>query len=117
VIGQVGAGKTSLLEAILGNLEKLHGTIAINGSVAYVAQEAWIQNCTLKANILFGKEYDDRRYNQVIRACELVHDISMLPAGDQTEIGEKGINLSGGQKQRVSMSRAVYADADIYLLV
>ena len=101
---------------MLGNLDKLAGTVELNGSVAYVAQEAWIQNTTLKNNVLFGKDFDERRYQRAVTVCELQADIAMLPAGDQTEIGEKGINLSGGQKQRVSMARAVYADADVYLL-
>lgn len=81
-----------------------------------MAQQAWIQNGSLQQNILFGKPYDEARYNEVIRACELTQDLSMLPDGDKTEIGEKGINLSGGQKQRVSLARAVYQNADIYLL-
>ena len=81
-----------------------------------MAQQAWIQNTTLKDNILFGKEFDLQLYNRVIEACALKADLDILPAGDQTEIGEKGINLSGGQKQRVSLARAVYNDADIYML-
>uniref|UniRef100_A0A663DU65 ATP binding cassette subfamily C member 2 n=1 Tax=Aquila chrysaetos chrysaetos TaxID=223781 RepID=A0A663DU65_AQUCH len=87
-----------------------------SGSLAYVPQQAWIQNATLKDNILFGSELDEARYQQVIRACALLPDLELLPAGDQTEIGEKGINLSGGQKQRVSLARAVYSNADIYVL-
>ena len=86
------------------------------GSVAYVSQQAWIQNATVKDNILFGKTFDLQLYNQVIEACALKADLDILPGGDQTEIGEKGINLSGGQKQRVSLARAVYNGADIYLM-
>ncbi|XP_034255070.1 multidrug resistance-associated protein 1-like [Thrips palmi] len=116
VVGTVGAGKTSLLSALLGEMEKQSGSVHSTGSLAYVPQQAWIQNTTLKGNILFSKEFDARRYNKVIEACALKSDLAMLAAGDQTEIGEKGINLSGGQKQRVSLARAVYNDADVYLL-
>ncbi|CAH0555486.1 unnamed protein product [Brassicogethes aeneus] len=116
VVGSVGAGKSSLILASLGEMEKNSGRVNTIGSIAYVAQQAWIQNATLKDNILFGKPYDQRIYNKVVKACALKPDFDMLPAGDQTEIGEKGINLSGGQKQRVSLARAVYADSDIYLL-
>ena len=86
------------------------------GSVAYVPQQAWIQNATLKDNVLFGKAFTSKRYAKTIHACALQTDLDILPGGDMTEIGEKGINLSGGQKQRVSLARAVYFDADIYLL-
>ena len=83
------------------------------GKIAYVTQQAWIQNMSLRDNILFGRPYDERRYEKVIEACALKQDLDMLPGGDQTEIGEKGINLSGGQKQRVSLARAVYSGADV----
>eukprot|EP00002_Diphylleia_rotans_P003775 TRINITY_DN1266_c0_g1_i1.p1 TRINITY_DN1266_c0_g1~~TRINITY_DN1266_c0_g1_i1.p1 ORF type:complete len:1203 (-),score=279.41 TRINITY_DN1266_c0_g1_i1:2308-5916(-) len=116
VTGQVGAGKSSLMEAILGGMVKQNGYVQVNGSVAYVSQQAWIQNATLRDNILFGLPFDERRYARVLDACALKQDIDMLPAGDMTEIGEKGINLSGGQKQRVSIARAVYHNADVYLL-
>ncbi|XP_066179868.1 ATP-binding cassette sub-family C member 2 isoform X2 [Sylvia atricapilla] len=116
VVGAVGSGKSSLVSAMLGEMENIKGHINIQGSVAYVPQQAWIQNATLKDNILFGSELDEARYQQVIKACALLPDLELLPAGDQTEIGEKGINLSGGQKQRVSLARAVYSDSDIYIL-
>ncbi|XP_069939628.1 multidrug resistance-associated protein 1 isoform X5 [Cherax quadricarinatus] len=116
VVGSVGAGKSSLISAILGEMEKQSGRVNIKGNIAYVSQQAWIQNSTLESNILFNNQKDDDRYNSCVRACALAADLEMLPAGDQTEIGEKGINLSGGQKQRVSLARAVYADTDIYLL-
>lgn len=116
VVGTVGCGKSSLISAILGEMNKNGGTVNMKGSVAYVPQEAWIQNTTLKNNILFNKEDDPHLYNTVIDACALKSDLELLDGGDQTEIGEKGINLSGGQKQRVSLARAVYHDADIYLL-
>ncbi|XP_043228721.1 multidrug resistance-associated protein 1-like [Amphibalanus amphitrite] len=116
VVGMVGAGKSSLLSALLGEMEKLTGRVNVKGSVAYVAQEAWIQNATLKDNILFGRTLDEDLYNRCVDACALRSDFDMLPAGDDTEIGEKGINLSGGQKQRVALARAVYSDRDVYLL-
>ncbi|KFQ48159.1 Canalicular multispecific organic anion transporter 1, partial [Nestor notabilis] len=116
VVGAVGSGKSSLVSAMLGEMEHIKGHINIQGSLAYVPQQAWIQNATLKDNILFGSELDEARYQQVIKACALLPDLKLLPAGDQTEIGEKGINLSGGQKQRVSLARAVYSNADIYVL-
>ncbi|ELU10450.1 hypothetical protein CAPTEDRAFT_161237 [Capitella teleta] len=116
VVGQVGSGKSSLLSAMLGELHKNQGSVKVSGSVAYVAQEAWIQNEKLQKNILFGKEMKSLRYKSVIDACALVKDLEVLPGGDQTEIGEKGINLSGGQKQRVSLARAVYQDRDMYFL-
>ncbi|XP_048752639.2 ATP-binding cassette sub-family C member 3-like isoform X2 [Ostrea edulis] len=116
VVGQVGQGKSSLLSAILGEMMKIRGKVSIKGSVAYVPQQAWIQNATIQENILFGNKMDDKRYREVLEACALIQDLDILPAGDQTEIGEKGINLSGGQKQRVSLARAVYNDTDVYLL-
>ncbi|XP_055866421.1 multidrug resistance-associated protein 1-like isoform X2 [Biomphalaria glabrata] len=116
IVGQVGSGKSSLISAILGEMQKLQGEVTIKSSIAYVPQQAWIQNATLKDNILFGKEEDPDVYDKVLEACALKPDLEILPGADLTEIGEKGINLSGGQKQRVSMARAVYSDADIYLL-
>lgn len=116
IVGTVGSGKSSVVQAYLGEMEKISGSVNTVGSIAYVPQQAWIQNSTLRDNILFGRPYDRKRYNRVIDACALRPDIQMLSAGDQTEIGEKGINLSGGQKQRISMARAVYSDADLYFL-
>ncbi|CAH0389150.1 unnamed protein product [Bemisia tabaci] len=116
VVGTVGCGKSSLLAAFLGEMDLISGRVNTKGSIAYVTQQAWIQNATLRENILFGKEYDYKTYNKVIKACALRSDFALLPGGDQTEIGEKGINLSGGQKQRVSLARAVYSDADVYFL-
>ncbi|XP_054838696.1 ATP-binding cassette sub-family C member 2 isoform X1 [Eublepharis macularius] len=116
IVGPVGSGKSSLLSAILGEMENIKGHINIQGSVAYVPQQAWIQNATLKDNILFGSPLDEVRYQEVLKACALLPDLQLLPGGDLTEIGEKGINLSGGQKQRVSLARAVYNNADVYLL-
>lgn len=116
IVGTVGSGKSSMLSGILGEMHKFTGSMNTNGSMAYVAQQAWIQNATLKNNILFGCPLDQEKYERILDACALRTDLNILPAGDSTEIGEKGINLSGGQKQRVSLSRAVYNDADIYLL-
>ena len=108
VVGTVGAGKSSLVSAMLGEMEKEKGQVNVTGSVAYVPQQAWMQNATLENNILFGKAASADDYQRAIDACALRSDIAILPGGDQTEIGEKGINLSGGQKQRVSLARAVY---------
>uniref|UniRef100_A0A670ZSF1 ABC-type glutathione-S-conjugate transporter n=1 Tax=Pseudonaja textilis TaxID=8673 RepID=A0A670ZSF1_PSETE len=116
IVGSVGSGKSSLISAMLGEMENIKGNINIQGSMAYVPQQAWIQNATLKDNIIFGSPLDEIRYQQVLEACALHPDLKLLPGGDLTEIGEKGINLSGGQKQRVSLARAVYSNADIYLL-
>jgi len=117
VVGEVGCGKSSLLSGILGEMHKLNeGKINLNGSSAYVAQQAWIQNATVRDNIIFGKEYNQQLYEKVVECCSLKTDFQIMPAGDSTEIGEKGINLSGGQKQRISLARSVYVNADIYLL-
>ncbi|KAI9350761.1 hypothetical protein BDR26DRAFT_930068 [Obelidium mucronatum] len=116
VIGRVGVGKSSLLSALLGEMQKLNGTVRVSGTVAYVSQQAWIENATVRDNILFGSEYDPVKFDAVIEACALRNDLKLLVAGDLTEIGEKGVNLSGGQKQRMALARAVYNDAEIYLL-
>ena len=102
---QVGSGKSSLLNAFLGELVRIGGHINTKGRVAYVPQQAWIQNGTLEYNIKFAHGSDRDRYQRVLDSCALLPDLKMLPGGDQTEIGEKGINLSGGQKQRISMAR------------
>nr|XP_054955342.1 multidrug resistance-associated protein 1 isoform X6 [Pan paniscus] len=115
VVGQVGCGKSSLLSALLAEMDKVEGHVAIKGSMAYVPQQAWIQNDSLRENILFGCQLEEPYYRSVIQACALLPDLEILPSGDRTEIGEKGVNLSGGQKQRVSLARAVYSNADIYL--
>uniref|UniRef100_A0A8C2J475 ABC-type glutathione-S-conjugate transporter n=1 Tax=Cyprinus carpio TaxID=7962 RepID=A0A8C2J475_CYPCA len=116
VVGHVGSGKSSLLSAMLGETEKRSGAVSVKGSIAYVPQQAWIQNASLQDNILFGREKKESWYQRVLEACALLPDLDNLPAGDATEIGEKGLNLSGGQKQRVSLARAVYRKADVYLL-
>ncbi|KAH7710489.1 multidrug resistance-associated protein 1-like protein [Aphelenchoides avenae] len=116
IAGRVGSGKSSLLSALLGEMDKLSGFVSVRGSVAYVKQQAWIQNATLRDNITFGAPYNQQLYEKVIDSCALRPDLEILPHGDATEIGEKGINLSGGQKARVSLARAVYQNSDIYLL-
>uniref|UniRef100_A0A669CVZ1 Canalicular multispecific organic anion transporter 1 n=1 Tax=Oreochromis niloticus TaxID=8128 RepID=A0A669CVZ1_ORENI len=116
VVGAVGSGKSSLMSALLGEMYSTKGFINIQGSLAFVPQQAWIQNATLRDNILFGSPHEEKRFKDVIQACALAPDLELLPGGDLTEIGEKGINLSGGQKQRVSLARATYSQADIYLL-
>ncbi|ETV74101.1 hypothetical protein H257_11404 [Aphanomyces astaci] len=114
--GAVGQGKSSLCAALLGEMRKLAGTVFVGGDVAYFAQQSWIQNATVRDIILFGKPFDAAKYASVVEACALTTDIAALPAGDRTEIGQKGINLSGGQKARISLARACYSDADIFVL-
>ena len=116
VIGKVGSGKTSLLKSILGGLFYEGGSISKNGRVAYIPQESFLINGLLRDNILFGSEYNEEHYKNIIKSCELLPDIRILPGGDMTEIGERGINLSGGQKQRIAIARALYAGADIFLI-
>ncbi|XP_066155170.1 multidrug resistance-associated protein 1-like [Euwallacea fornicatus] len=116
VVGTVGTGKSSLISAISGEMDIVDGKVNTWGSVAYVPQQAWIQNATVQDNITFGAPLNKLKYQQIVDACALRPDFEMLANGDQTEIGEKGINLSGGQKQRISLARAVYADAELYLL-
>ncbi|XP_058770273.1 ABC transporter C family member 14-like [Vicia villosa] len=116
IVGTVGSGKSSLLASILGEMHRISGKVQVCGSTAYVAQTSWIQNGTIEENILFGLPMNRQKYNDVIRVCCLEKDLEMMEYGDQTEIGERGINLSGGQKQRIQLARAVYQDCDIYLL-
>ncbi|KAJ3320037.1 hypothetical protein HDU76_000398, partial [Blyttiomyces sp. JEL0837] len=134
ICGATGAGKSSLIQALLGEMKRISGSAflpdprfakplnnhdgpnTLTTGVAYVAQTSWLMNASIRDNILFGDAYDPIRYDRVIKACALVKDLETLEAGDLTEIGEKGINLSGGQKQRVSLARAVYSKASIVLL-
>ncbi|KAL4363120.1 hypothetical protein GQ457_04G028790 [Hibiscus cannabinus] len=116
IVGTVGSGKSSLLASILGEMHKISGKVKLCGSTAYVAQTSWIQNGTIQENILFGLPMNEEKYREVVRVCCLQKDLEMMEFGDQTEIGERGINLSGGQKQRIQLARAVYQDCDIYLL-
>ncbi|KAF7150772.1 hypothetical protein RHSIM_Rhsim02G0239800 [Rhododendron simsii] len=116
VCGEVGSGKSTLIAAILGEVPDIHGRVEVYGKIAYVSQTAWIQTGTIQENILFGSTMDQHRYQEVLEKCSLNKDLEMLPFGDCTIIGERGVNLSGGQKQRVQLARALYQDADIYLL-
>jgi ABC-type multidrug transport system fused ATPase/permease subunit len=116
IVGRVGAGKSSFLQAILGDLWKICGGVEVRGDIAYVAQQAWVMNASVKENIVFGHRWDPSFYDQTVRACALLEDFESLPDGDRTEVGERGISLSGGQKARLTLARAVYARADIYLL-
>ncbi|KAH7286024.1 hypothetical protein KP509_33G055800 [Ceratopteris richardii] len=116
ICGHVGSGKSSLLLALLGEIPKQSGFVEVAGDVAYVSQNAWIQTMTVRDNILFGRHFEKDRYQKAIRASALEKDIQGFPFGDLTEIGERGLNMSGGQKQRLQLARAVYSDADIYLL-
>ncbi|RIB06325.1 ABC transporter [Gigaspora rosea] len=116
IVGSVRSGKSSFLSSLIGEMKRIKGEVLFGGNVVYCPQTAWIQNATLRDNITFGLPFDEEKYLQVIKDCCLEPDLEVLPAGDLTEIGEKGINLSGGQKQRVNIARAVYYNADIVLL-
>ncbi|XP_010475054.1 PREDICTED: ABC transporter C family member 5-like isoform X2 [Camelina sativa] len=116
VCGTVGSGKSSFISCILGEIPKISGEVRICGTTGYVSQSAWIQSGNIEENILFGSPMEKARYKNVIQACSLKKDLELFSHGDQTIIGERGINLSGGQKQRVQLARALYQDADIYLL-
>ncbi|KAK0186449.1 multidrug resistance-associated ABC transporter [Armillaria mellea] len=116
IVGRVGSGKSSILQALIGEMRRIRGEVIFGGSVAYAPQSAWIKNATLRENILFGQDLDEDRLQEVITACSLERDLAMLPQGEETEIGEKGINLSGGQKARVSLARVAYSPSDVVLL-
>ncbi|XP_029130585.1 ABC transporter C family member 2 isoform X2 [Cajanus cajan] len=117
VVGSTGEGKTSLVSAMLGELPPMAAdtSVVMRGTVAYVPQVSWIFNATVRDNVLFGSVFDPTRYQRAINVTELQHDLELLPGGDLTEIGERGVNISGGQKQRVSMARAVYSNSDVYI--
>ncbi|XP_051689838.2 ATP-binding cassette sub-family C member 12 isoform X2 [Oryctolagus cuniculus] len=116
ICGNVGSGKSSLIAALLGQMQLQKGIVAVNGTLAYVSQQAWIFHGSVRENILFGEKYDSQRYQHTVRVCGLQKDLSSLPYGDLTEIGERGLNLSGGQRQRISLARAVYSNRQLYLL-
>lgn len=116
VIGSVGSGKSSLLAALAGDMRKTGGEVTFGANRAFCPQYAWIQNATVKENIIFGREYNRKWYDKVVDACALRPDLDMLPAGDATEIGERGITVSGGQKQRLNIARAIYFDAEIVIM-
>ena len=116
ITGPVGSGKSSVLQAIMGELEAVEGEIFCSGRMAYVSQIPWLFSGTIRENITFGKELNEERYLQIVSACGLQEDFELFPSGDLTLIGQRGISLSGGQRARVSLARAVYDEADIYLL-
>ena len=116
IVGKVGSGKTAFLTTLLNEMDVKNGSLKMNGSVAYVSQNPFLLNATVKDNIIFGEKFDDARYKMCVVKCRLVDDIKNLPGGDQTEIGERGVNLSGGQKQRISLARGLYCNKDIYLI-
>lgn len=116
IVGRVGSGKSSLLQAIIGEMRKLSGEVSFGGRTAYCPQTAWIQNASLRSNIIFGQPFEEERYWQAVESACLLPDLQLLADGDLTEIGEKGINLSGGQKQRINIARALYFDADVIIL-
>ncbi|XP_057833525.2 ABC transporter C family member 9 isoform X2 [Cryptomeria japonica] len=116
VCGTVGSGKSSLLSCILGEIPKTSGIVKVSGSKAYVPQSPWIQSGNIRENILFGSSFENDKYDRIVKACALNKDLELFPHGDQTEIGERGINMSGGQKQRIQIARAFYQNADIYLM-
>ncbi|KAG0693348.1 ABC protein [Suillus ampliporus] len=115
VVGRVGSGKSSLLQGLIGEMRKVSGHVSFGGRVGYCPQTAWIQNATLRDNIIFGQPFEEDRYWRILETACLLPDLQLLPDGDLTEIGEKGINLSGGQKQRVNIARALYFDPDIVI--
>ncbi|KAG4395126.1 hypothetical protein AAZX31_20G152000 [Glycine max] len=116
VCGEVGSGKSTLLAAILREVPNTQGTIEVHGKFSYVSQTAWIQTGTIRENILFGAAMDAEKYQETLHRSSLLKDLELFPHGDLTEIGERGVNLSGGQKQRIQLARALYQNADIYLL-
>ncbi|KAI8844370.1 P-loop containing nucleoside triphosphate hydrolase protein [Chytriomyces cf. hyalinus JEL632] len=116
IVGRVGSGKSTLLNAILGQLETVKGKISTNGTVAYCPQQPWIRTGTVEENILFGTPYNETKLQESISLTSLERDISGMPSGVKTVLGEKGTSISGGQKTRIALARAVYSEADIYLL-
>ncbi|XP_060825226.1 ATP-binding cassette subfamily C member 4-like isoform X2 [Bombus pascuorum] len=116
IVGSVGAGKSSFLQLILKELQQSHGEIKVNGTVSYASQEAWLFSGTVRNNVLFGQPYDKEKYNDVVRVCTLIKDFQQFNYGDRTLVGDRGASLSGGQRARINLARAVYRNADIYLL-
>ncbi|EIW84009.1 ABC protein [Coniophora puteana RWD-64-598 SS2] len=115
VVGPVGSGKSSLLQGLIGEMRRVSGSVSFGGRVGYCPQTAWIQNSSLRDNIIFGQPFDEDKYWRVIETACLLPDLQLLPDGDLTEIGEKGINLSGGQKQRINIARALYFDPEVVI--
>ncbi|TFK51703.1 multidrug resistance-associated ABC transporter [Heliocybe sulcata] len=116
VLGRVGAGKSSLLSAIIGDMIRVEGDVTVRGAVSYAPQNPWIMSASIRDNILFSHEYEEDFYNLVLDACALRQDLALFAEGDMTVVGEKGITMSGGQRARVSLARAIYARSDLILL-
>ncbi|XP_008207016.1 probable multidrug resistance-associated protein lethal(2)03659 isoform X1 [Nasonia vitripennis] len=116
VIGMVGSGKSSLFSTFLKEINVVNGNLDVKGSLSYASQDPWVFGNTVRQNILFGSNFDQEKYNRTVDACCLTEDFTTLPDGDETLVGEKGVCLSGGQKSRINLARAVYRDADVYLL-
>jgi len=116
VVGPVGAGKSSFLNVLLGEVGIDKGEAMVHGKISYASQESWVFEGTIRDNIVFVEDYNERRYKKVVKVCGLERDMELLPRGDLTVVGERGVSLSGGQKARVNLARAVYRKADIYLL-
>ncbi|KAF9565380.1 ABC protein, partial [Agrocybe pediades] len=116
IVGRVGSGKSSLLSGLIGEMRRIRGQVTFGGRVAYCPQTAWIQNASVRDNILFGQPFEEAKYWRVVEQASLLHDLELLADGDLTEIGEKGVNLSGGQKQRINVARSLYYDADVVIM-
>lgn len=116
IVGSVGSGKTTLLSTILNEVPLYSGCIQIGGSISYASQEPWLFAGTVRENIIFGENFDQNKYEEVLKVCALERDLCLLPSGDSTFVGERGVRLSGGQKTRINLARAVYKNADFYLL-
>ena len=115
MVGPVGAGKSSFLNVLLGELKLRSGEVLVNGKVSYASQDPWVFEGTIRDNVVFVEDYNERRYKKVLKVCALERDLELLPHGDLTIVGERGVSLSGGQRARVNLARAVYRKADIYI--
>ena len=116
VVGRVGSGKTSFVSSLVGEMTKNAGVVMVNGSMSLSAQQAWLVNDTVRGNILFGKPFEEAKYNEILKVCCLEDDLKVLAGGDMCEIGDRGINVSGGQKARISLARCCYSDSDIVVM-